>query len=238
MRILALLILLAALASRADAQTYGGNIAFGGFPSTVSPPVSGTATCAIGTNVTSVSVPTNAIGTNRFSLATVHFNGDAPIIQSVSSTSGQSYTMIVKAEGESLVEVSAWGLVAPTPGTQTVTAELSQQAGAVMLCVVALETVNQLTPWRTPVTAPASGGFGPVQLTATSAIGDLVFTAFTSAQNFLTSTDDTEITYTNPGSQIVTYLGQKAGAEIVNITYELGNSNAWNALIVDIIKAP
>lgn len=237
MKILALLLLLA-LASRAESQTFGGAFAFGASPSAVSPTVSGVATCQIGTNVPAVSVPTNSLGLNRFSFATVHFNGFAPLIQSVTSTSGQSYTMIAKAEGENLVEVSAWGLIAPDSGTQMITAQLSEQAGAVMLCVVALESVNQSTPWRTPLTPVASGGPGPVQFTVTSAIGDLVFTAFTSAQNFLTSKDDTEIIYTNPGSQIVTYLGQKAGAEIVNVTLGLQNFNAWDALIVDIIKAP
>lgn len=211
----------------------GGRINLGGKPTAAI--ILGAPSCDVLTNVNSISVNSNPVGANRFSLAIAQFNGTGASAVSL-DTEAQSFALIGTAQDENLVKASVWGLVAPTLGTQTVTAQLSEIVGAVSLCVLNFENVFQSTP--TSGFVETGAGSNSVNLSTSSAVGDLVIAVFVSANNAINTADDTLINAATPGSIIVTRIASKPGAPTVAITYGLAGTNAWDAALVNVVKAP
>ncbi len=231
-RIAGLILLFLLLPASAFAQTIGGRIAFGGRPSQAL--IQNAPVCASLTNVTSISVGINAQGANRLALAIVHSNEFAANLTGI-TTGAQNFTVVGTADDFG-VKVNIARLIAPTLGTQTVTANFSAETGAVSLCVINFENVNQTTPTQNYV--EASGGAGPVSLTTSSAVGNAVISVFVAANNFINTTNDSELVYTQIGGQLVARIGSLPGASSVTLTQTLTGVNAHNAALIDIVKAP
>ena len=208
--------------------TFGGKFALGGKPSV--PIATAAPACEALTNVNAVSVGVNIAGTNRMALAIVQYSG-SPSVSSVGNGT-QNATLVGTADATGQVQASFWRLLAPTLGTQTWTAQLSGIVGAASLCVINFENASGVQNFVSD-----AAGSSSVNLSTSSAVGNVVISAYVSANNFFNSASDTGLTYSTPGGIIVTRIGQTAGAPTVNFTASLSGSNVWTVGLIDIVRA-
>lgn len=231
--VLIISLLIGVINTYAQNTTVGGAFAAGGKPSAaivVGAP--SCATTATGSPQTSLAVNAASAGNQRLLLAVLHYGGAASVLSVGNGT--QSFTSAGAATAET-VRFDFWKLTAPVLGNQTITAAFSQAVNA-SLCVLSAENINQ--PTSVQGFTSTNGLSGPVNLSRSSSVGNVLISAFVSANNFITDYDGSYVYEAQPGASVLAFIGQKPGASTVTFTYPLTNSNGWQAGTIEIVKAP
>jgi hypothetical protein len=151
------------------------------------------------------------------------------------SFGAQTPTFIV---GSGVTDIlGAYEVVAPTTGSQVLTANLSGASGRCAFYAVSRSGVNQITPSGTPGTNSGSGT--AVSATASSAVGELVEGICHVAQTTVTSAGgqterENQADWLSAGRSFS--AAEKAGAALVTLDWTIVTAD-WFALAIPVIPA-
>lgn len=182
---------------------------------------------AVGTSVSSRTVSITPAGSDRVLLVAVLFNRstNSPTISSV--TFGGTPLTQVGWTNTPIIAVGFYRLIAPTAGAANVVATLSAVADVAVVQAWALSGVDQTTP-ASGFTID-SGSNSADSFSVTSATGDMVFAAWTTANNFLTFGAGTQDLADGSSGSTVFYARHYTGAASVSISWTGSGSNFWVA---------
>jgi hypothetical protein len=195
-------------------------------------PVAGTACSGFGSFVTTVSFACTASGSDRFVTINVHWYADpAETITSVTyAGSSTGITLIDSQAVTGATEViSAYRLIAPPTGSQTVAVNFSGLA-KVAIGVIPYTGVNQVTPLGTA--AKAGGSAATATVTVTSATGELVQDIVGVDQDDTLTVDGSQTQHVLTGaSSNDTGVSTEAGAAPVVVSWTTGTGTSnWGII--------